>query len=200
MKHFVKLFLLSLALFCGVQMSAQYYGGDWYVSPKISFADYSDRNDWSGYSISKIPPISIAVEKGLNDYISVGGLMGYNRDKYVNDTLLTNTHKYTSFGAGALVSLHWAGWLEKVTNYKIYLGDWDFYFSGSILMVWDKKKEVDVWNDTEERLVDSSSSNVNVRLRPIVGVRYFVADDFCMLLEVGKGNLGMVTTGISWRF
>lgn len=200
MKHLVKQVLLSVALLCGMHVSAQFYGGDWYVSPKISFADYSDRNDWSGYSISKIPPISIAVEKGLNDYISVGGLMGYNRDKYVNDTLSVNTQKYTSFGAGALVSLHWAGWLEKVTNYKIYLGDWDFYLSGSVLMVWDKQEEDAVWNETNEVFENSSSSEVKVRIRPIVGVRYFVADDFCMLLEVGKGNLGMVTTGVSWRF
>jgi len=200
MKHLVKYYFLCVALFCGVHGSAQYYGGDWYVSPKISFADYSDRNDWSGYSISKIPPISMAVEKGLNDYISVGGLVGYNRDKYVNDTLPSNIHKYTSFGAGALVSLHWAGWLEKVTNYKIYLGDWDFYFSGSILMVWDKKEEDVVWSEVNEVFEDSSSSEVKVRIRPIVGVRYFVTDDFCMLLELGKGNLGMVTTGVSWRF
>jgi len=196
----MKYLILSFVLMCGVNVSAQYYSGDWYVSPKISFADYSDRNDWSGYSISKIPPISIAVEKGMTDYISIGGLVGYNRDEYVNDTLSTNIHKYTAFGAGALVSLHWAGWLEQVTNYKIYLGDWDFYFSGSILMIWDKSKEVNVWNDIEGKQESFSSSEVKIRLRPIMGVRYFVADNFCMLLELGKGNLGMVTTGVSWRF
>ena len=196
----MKQLFVSLVMLWGLNATAQFYAGDWYVSPKISFADYSDRNDWSGYSISKIPPISIAVEKGMNDYVSVGGLIGYNRDKYVNDTLSTNSHKYTSFGTGALVSLHFAGWLEKVTNYKIYLGDWDFYFTGSVLLVWDKKEEVDVWNATNAALEDYSTSVVKVRLRPIVGVRYFVADDFCMLLEVGNGNLGMVTTGVSWRF
>lgn len=196
----VRQFFIAILLLIGWNATAQFYGGDWYISPKISFADYSDQNDWSDYSISKVPPISLSVEKGLNDYISIGGMLGYNRDKYVNDTISSNVHKYSSFGTGALVSLHWAGWLEKVTNYQLYLGDWDFYFTGSVLLVWDNKKEQDVWNEADAIREDFSSSDVNVRIRPVVGIRYFVADDFCMLVEVGKGNLGMVTTGVSWRF
>lgn len=177
----------------------QFHNKDWYINPKISFADYSNRNDWNGYSIRKVPPISLSVEKGVTDYLSVGALMGFNNDKYVNDTLATNVHKYSDFAIGGVANIHFAGWIEKWSNYSIFLGDWDIYAGTGLLFKWSNSEETDVWIEEQEEFQDSSESSFAVKLRPLVGVRYFLNDNISMLVEVGHGNLGLVTTGITFR-
>ncbi len=183
----------------GGDVLGQFSNKDWYLSPKISFADYSNRHDWDGYSIQKVPPISFVVEKGVTDFLSVGGLMGISRDKYVNDTLSSNVHRYSEFALGAVSNIHFAGWIEKWTNYQVFLGDWDFYAGLSLLMNWNGAKETDVWNEELQELKSSKSTDFSFNVQPLVGVRYFVSDNFCMLLEVGPGNMGFVTTGITFR-
>nr|WP_319401444.1 outer membrane beta-barrel protein [uncultured Carboxylicivirga sp.] len=178
---------------------AQYKKGDWYVSPKISFADYSDKNDWDGYSISKIPPVSLALEYGTNDWLSVGGIFGFYRDKYKNDTIVSNVQRYSKVAIGGLASVHFAAWIEKWTNYNVFLGDWDFYVTGSVMLEWSSKNEQDVWNGELEEYESFKSIDMKFKVRPSIGVRYFVTDDICMLVEVGKANLGLVTTGLTLR-
>ncbi|MBS2097876.1 outer membrane beta-barrel protein [Carboxylicivirga linearis] len=191
-------FLLLFISIIGLA-NAQYKKGDWYVSPKISFADYSDKNDWDGYSISKIPPVSLTVEYGTNDWLSLGGMFGFNRDKYKNDTLTTNIHRYNKVAFGGLASVHLAGWIEKWSNYSVFLGDWDFYVTGGMLLEWSSKNEKDVWNEELQVYEDFKETDVKFKIRPAIGVRYFVTDDVSMLVEVGRANLGLVTTGLTWR-
>ncbi|WP_439184023.1 hypothetical protein [Carboxylicivirga taeanensis] len=193
----VALTLLIVAV--GECVYGQFKNNDWYISPKISFADYSNKNDWNGYSIQKVPPISLSVEKGVTDYLSAGALLGISRDKYVNDTLSSNVHRYSEFAFGGVANLHFAGWIEKWSNYNIFLGDWDFYAGLSVLMNWEGAKETDVWNAELQKYESNNSSDFSFSVRPLIGVRYFVNDNFCMLLEVGEGNMGLVTTGITFR-
>jgi len=188
-----------LLVFVASNAVGQYKDKDWYISPKISFADYSDRHDWDGYSITKIPPISVAVERGVTDYLSVGAVLGYSRDKFVNDTLSTNKHRYSDFVLGGVANVHFAGWIEKWTNYSVFLGDWDLYVGLGTLLKWKSFEEVDVWNVELQVFEHNEDESFSVSVRPLVGVRYFVRDNFCMLVEVGHGNIGLVTTGISFR-
>jgi len=194
-----KVFLLCVVVLVCESVSGQFKNKDWYISPKISFADYSDRNDWDGYSIKKIPPVSVALEKGVTDFLSVGAMLGYNRNKYVNDTLSTNTYRYSNMVFGGLASVHFAGWIEEWTNYSVFLGDWDFYAGLGVLCKWKNKKETDVWNTDLNAFEQNTNRSFEVKMKPIVGVRYFVTDNFCMLVEVGHGNIGLVTTGITFR-
>ncbi len=188
-----------LLLVAYVNAAGQFSNKDWYISPKISFADYSDRNDWDGYSIHKVPPISVAAEKGLTDFLSVGALMGLSRDKYVNDTLASNVHRYSNFALGALANVHVAGWIEQWTNYNVFLGDWDIYAGLSCMLEWQKVREEDVWNQSMQHFNSAEQSELKFNVRPMFGVRYFVTDNVCMLLELGHGNMGLVTTGITFR-
>jgi hypothetical protein len=194
-----KSLLVAFLLVCFIGVKAQFSNKDIYISPKISFADYSDRNDWNGYSIHKVPPISLTVERGVTDFLSVGALVGYSRDKYVNDTLSSNRHVYSDFSLGTVTNVHFAGWIEEWTNYKVFLGDWDFYAGLGLLFKWQNGEDNNVWNDELKQFESNKSSSFNMKLRPLVGVRYFVTDNFCMLVEVGHGNLGLVTTGITLR-
>ncbi|WP_291856888.1 outer membrane beta-barrel protein [Marinilabilia sp.] len=176
----------------------QYRADSWTISPKISFADYSDTDSYENYSISKIPPISVFVEKGINDYFSAGGFMGYNRDKYNNDTIPENELRYTTFSTGAVATIHYAHWIEALSGHQWFLGDFDLYVSGVLQAVFESSNEQHVWNPADETFNNHKESEVKFRLRPIFGMRYFLTPRFSMLLEVGRGNPGMVTTGVSW--
>lgn len=194
---FIALFILLL----GIKSNsfAQYNKQPWIISPKISFADYSDKNNYENYSISKIPPLSFFVEKGLNSFFSAGGFIGYKRDKYVNDTISTNVLKYRTYTTGAVATIHYAKWIERLSGYSIFLGDFDLYISGAMQMAFNKTEEKHVWDSETGQYKDLPiKKDIDFRIRPIFGIRYFLTDRFCMLLEVGRGNPGMVTTGVSW--
>ncbi|MBK3517650.1 hypothetical protein [Carboxylicivirga marina] len=192
--------LIVIVLLCNCYLlSAQFSNSDWYISPKISFADFSDRHDWDGYSIKKVPPISIAAEKGLADFLSVGGLVGYSRDEYQNDTLAANVHIYSDLVLGGNANVHFAGWIEEWTDYKVFLGDWDFYAGLSLLFKWNRAEDNIYYPVGIDNIQTETSKSFDIKIRPLVGVRYFVTDNFCMLLEVGNGNIGVVTTGITFR-
>ena len=128
--------LFSLLFLSGLLFSpdtnAQYKAKSWLFSTKISFADYSDKNDWDGYSIRKIPPIAFSLEKGVNDFFSAGGYVGYYGNKYTNDTLSINEMRDNTFALGVTGSVHYAHWIEELSNYKIFLGDFDFYVTGAL--------------------------------------------------------------------
>ena len=177
---------------------SQYNTQKWIISPKISFADYSNKDDYEDYSISKIPPLSIFVEKGINSFFSAGGFIGYNRDKYVNDTLSSNILKYRTFMTGMVATVHYAHWIERLSGYSIFLGDFDLYVSGVAQLAFDKTDEKQVWDAESESFKNKMGKNVSFKIRPLFGIRYFLTERFCMHLEVGHGNPGKVTTGVSW--
>ena len=191
--------LLTIILWCtGTIIYGQYQSDAWTISPKISFADYSDQQNWQDYSISKVPPVSVFVEKGINSFLSAGGFVGYSGDKYTNDTIQTNIMRYRTFMTGVVGTLHYAHWIEQLSGHSIFLGDFDFYVSGAMQLAFHSTSEQQVWNPDEELRDDHESSEIKFRMRPIFGIRYFITDRFCMLAEVGKGNPGMVTTGVTW--
>ncbi|MFO8000672.1 MAG: hypothetical protein R6U46_05465 [Marinilabilia sp.] len=191
-------FGLCLWLLAGTYSYGQYRAGTWTVSPKLSFADYSDQKRWSDYSISKIPPLSVFAEKGLNDFFSAGGFIGYHGDKFTNDTIPDNVMRYRTYTTGVVASIHYAHWIEQLSNHSIFLGDFDLYVSATASIAIEKTKEDHVWQPEDETFTNNQSSDTSLKLRPIFGVRYFLTDRFCMLAEVGKGNPGMITTGVSW--
>ncbi len=201
MKRFLILLtsLIFISLICTRGLHAQYKAQSWIFSTKISFADYSDKNDWDGYSMSKIPPIALSLEKGLTDFFSAGGYIGYYGNKYTNDTLSVNVMRDNTFVLGAIGSIHYAHWLEEVSNYKIFLGDFDFYLSGALKLGFNREKQSNMPGTLGEPLTNHKSNTVSLNLSPIVGFRYFLSDYFSMLLEFGKGNMGMITTGVSWQ-
>ncbi len=177
---------------------AQYRQDAWTLSPKISFADYSDQKSWENYSISKVPPISVFLEKGIKDFLSAGGFVGYSGDKYINDTIPDNIMRYRTFMTGAVATIHYAHWIEQLSGHSIFLGDFDLYISGVMQMAFNTANEKHVWQADEEEFSDRKSSEVKFRIRPIFGIRYFITDRFCMLFEAGRGNPGSVTTGVTW--
>jgi hypothetical protein len=176
----------------------QYQKDSWILSPKLSFADYSDQKKWTDYSIQKVPPISVFLEKGINSFLSAGGFMGYKGDKYTHDTIPSNVMQYRTYITGVVASVHYAHWVEQLSGHRIFLGDFDFYISGSMQLAINNTKEHQVWQPEEAVFTNEESSSVDFLIRPIYGIRYYLTDHFCMLAEIGRGNPGMITTGVTW--
>ncbi len=192
---------ILLGVFLWVSFSStygQYRRDAWTVSPKLSFADYSDQKNWEDYSISKVPPISVFAEKGLTDFLSAGGFLGYKGDKYVNDTIQDTQLRYRSYLTGVVGTIHYAHWIERLSGHSIFLGDFDFYVSGAMQLAVSATNEQHVWSSEKEDFQNNKESEVKFRIRPIFGIRYFLTDYFCMAFEVGEGNAGMITTGVTW--
>ena len=198
MFRYIILFITIISWMTGVQSSAQYQESTWIISPKISFADYSNKENWSNYSVRKIPPTSIFVEKGLNTFFSAGGFISYYGDRYTHDTIPDNVMRYKTYGTGAVASVHYAHWIEELSNHSIFLGNFDLYVSAAVRLAIRKTNEQHVWQPEVETFTNNKSTETILQLRPIFGIRYFLTDRFCMLAEIGKGNPGMVTTGVSW--
>jgi len=195
MKRLILILLILLPIF----LHAQTKRDSFLISPRISFADFSNRNQWDGYSINKIPPLAFQVEKFINDYFTYGILVGFYRDKYTNDTLSTNFHRDFNIGFGGLASFHYGNWIEKITNDRVRFNDFDLYVTLGLNWVVTNttiRENYHHQNGLDEKLDETT---VDFSFGPIAGVRYYITDKFAMNLEVGTGNLGIVTMGVSWN-
>jgi hypothetical protein len=106
--------------------------------------------------------------------------------------------RYRTFMTGGVATIHYAHWIEALSGHKIFLGDFDFYVSGAMQVAFNSTNEQHVWQSGEDRFANNKSSEVKFNIRPIFGIRYFITDRFCMFFEAGRGNPGMITTGVSW--
>lgn len=172
------------------------------ITPKIGFSDNANNTgSMTGYSLHTFPPMALQVEYFHNNFISYGGQLVYGRDKYVNDTLSTQFDKNSTFGIAALGTFHYGAWLQNVTNNRVQFGYLDLYASLAIRMDVHRNVIQEPWDDDLNEFVSGEvdrSAFVKMRFRPIFGARYYISDRFSINIEVGKGNLGMLTSSVSW--
>jgi len=168
------------------------------ISAKISFSDNYDDNDWDGYSISNLPPISVQVDYFHNNFLSYGAQLLYGRDKYTNDTLSTSYVKNGVTGLAAIGSFHYGSWLQDVTHNKIKFRYLDLYASLAFRFDVHHNVKSDYWNDATELVENENKTVVKMKVRPILGARYYISDHFSINVEFGKGNLGMLSSSVSW--
>lgn len=195
----MKYAIATLLLLLSLSTQAKSLRDSLIISPRISFADYSNKNQWDNYSINKIPPIAFQVERFYNDYFSYGVLLGFYRNKYTNDTLSSNFHRDFNIGFGGLASLHYSTLIEDLTDNRIRFGDFDLYLT--LVAHWvvtnsTIRENYHLQNDMPEKLDETT---VDFTLGPVAGLRYYISDKFAMNFEFGSGNLGLVTMGVSWN-
>lgn len=175
--------------------------GLWLLTAKIGFSDQSSITDWTGYSINSIPPLAMQAEYFHNDFFSYGGQLLYSRNKYTNDTLTTTYFKNTVFGLAAIGTFHYGSWLQDVTHNWFKFGYLDLYVSMALRMDVHRNIAGGAW-DEALMAFDASLEEKEIetmwRIRPIFGARYYITDRFSLNVEVGKGNLGMLSSSVSW--
>lgn len=171
------------------------------VTPKIGFSDNYSSVDKEGYSVHTIPPMALQLEYFHNDFLSYGGQLVYGRNKFVNDTLSSQFEKDATMGIAALGTFHYGAWLQDVTHNRMRFGFLDLY--ASLVLRLDVHRYVvrDPWDDDLQQFDAGGVTRdayVKMRLRPIFGARYYISDRFSINIEVGKGNLGVLTSSVSW--
>lgn len=127
--------------------------------------------------------------------------MFYGRNKYVNDTLTTTSFKNTTVGLAAIGTFHYGAWLEDITHDLFRMGHLDLYASMAVRLDLHHDIEEGAWNDDLQKFesgVRKPDTYVKMRMRPIFGARYYISDRFSMNIELGRGNLGMMTSSVSW--
>lgn len=171
------------------------------LSAKIGFSESADELEWDGYSTNEFPPVAIQIEYFHNDYLSYGAQLVYTRNKYTNDTLTSNFTKKSIVGMAALGTFHYGSWLQDITHDKINFGYLDLYFTMALRLDVYRDVQGGPWNeDTQQFDVDikNKDTSAKLRFRPIFGARYFISDRFSINMEFGRGNLGLITTSVSW--
>lgn len=168
------------------------------ISAKISFSDTYNDNDWKGYSVSTLPPVAIQVEYFHNDLFSYGGQLLYGRNKYTNDTLITSYVKNSVLGLAAIGTFHYGTWLQDVTHNWFKFGYLDLYASLALRLDFQRDVKQDYWNTDLGEVENQNELYARVKIRPIFGARYYISDRFSINVELGRGNLGMLSSSVSW--
>lgn len=171
------------------------------VTAKISFSDTSDDNDWEGYSISTMPPMALQVEYFHDNYFSYGGQLLIARDKFTNDTLSTTYFKNSVVGVAGIGTFHYGAWLQDITHNWFKFGYLDLYASLALRFDVHSDVEAGAWNEDIQEFEESVKNKdvyMKMKLRPIFGARYYISDRFSINVEVGRGNLGMLSSSVSW--
>ena len=175
--------------------------GMWLATAKISFSDTQDDTNWKGYSISSLPPLALQLEYFHNDYFSYGGQLLYSRNKYSNDTLASNYIKNSVLGVAAIGTFHYGSWLQDVTHNWFKFGYLDLYTSMALRFDVHRDVEGGAWNEDLQQFesdVKHKEAEVKMKIRPIFGARYYISDRFSINIELGEGNLGMLSSSVSW--
>lgn len=171
------------------------------ITPKIGFSDNYSSVDKTGYSVHTIPPMALQVEYFHNNFFSYGGQLVYGRNKYVNDTLSSQYEKDAIMGVAALGTFHYGTWLQDITHNRMRFGYLDLYASLAVRLDLHRNVIREPWSDDLGQFESGEVEReafVKMRLRPIFGARYYISDRFSINIEVGKGNLGVLTSSVSW--
>lgn len=171
------------------------------LSAKIGFSDTFDDLNRNGYSISTLPPLAVQLDYFYNDLWSYGGQVVYMRNKCTNDTLSAMYSKNTTFGLAALGTFHYGTWLQDITDNWFKFGYLDLYASLALRMDVHRDVTTEEWNDLTslfEPALKEKEAYVKMRVRPIFGARYYISDRLSINIELGRGNLGTLTSSVSW--
>lgn len=170
----------------------------WYISPKVSFADYSNSENRVGFSSYKTPPFELQVEYALRRKWTVGMSVGFAKESYKNDTYASNIEKESAIGVSAFANYHFTEDLEKWLDYSWDLINFDFYVSLGLRTERQSKDYVDVLQEDGESRLSFAKKVYSLKGGPSIGMRYYLNDHFAMYLECGYVSMGLVTMGITW--
>lgn len=166
--------LFAGAMLISFSSKAQHDEGQSNINLGIGFAPFGLSGD------ATVPPISASYEYGINDEISIGGLIGYYAS---SQDLLFASAEYTYLVIGARGSYH-----------KEFIDDFDTYVG---LMVAYNSVGFSIDDSAFEDLFDTDLSGIVPGV--YLGGRYHFTDNVGAFLEVGYG-VSLVNVGLTLKF
>lgn len=182
----MKKFLLLLLPFCvtGLTAKTAYNKAD-----KVAQVGIGVGGLGGFYGTSSLPVISVGLDFGMHEFISIGGVAGYSSSKIEYPVLLQNQqyrYKYTYFTLGARGSYHFL----QIPNEKF-----DVY-AGAGLGYNIVSASYDGPATLQGFAVASSGSYLFFGVH--AGGRYYFSPNFAAYAELGYG-LGILNVGIALR-
>lgn len=170
--------------------SAVYNEGDLSVNAGLSLGVIG--YGFGYYGSAGFPvPLSVNVDYGLTDMISVGPYLGYLRRSYgsVNDR-----YSFTSIAFGGHAMLHASSLLNEHFDLGIDESKVDVY--GKLILGYETYS----WRYNGESLNNWYYNNSGrVVFGPVVGARYMFTPNIGGYAEGGRGTFGWLTLGISLK-
>lgn len=138
----------------------------------------------SGASMT-VPPIHVAVEKGINEKIGVGGLIGFSGGKYESSLLgSTYAYKYSYLLIGVRGTYHF----YQTDDLDVYGGAMLGFNKASVKFESSDKT-------LESILGNSKTSASGLAYGAFIGGRYYVKDNLAIFGELGY-NVAWISAGI----
>ncbi|MDP4116996.1 MAG: outer membrane beta-barrel protein [Bacteroidota bacterium] len=169
--------LFVVAIFAGISFGQGYQKGVNNLNIGIGFGDVV-----GGYGTQSLPPISVGLQFGIEDKISVGGILGYSSS---SEEWFYGKYKYTYIIIGARGEYHF---LEPSNNFDVYGGVTLGY--NIVSSSWEANHGYSGYSAT------ASGSDLFYGFH--AGARYAFSPKFGAFAEVGYG-LGIINIGVNFK-
>lgn len=168
-----------------------YWKGD-----NIAYAGVSLLNfkwGWAGTRSTSIPPLTLAYELGIHEYISVGPFVSFGRWNYSYPSY-NSDYSYTYYSMGAKASFHFLTLLSEELDASMDDSDLDMYITLHV----GPQFGVSSWKN--ERQANTELDNdFNFLFNPVLGIRYELNESIGIYFEAGRGSFGWGTIGIAGK-
>jgi len=188
---FVGILLMGTTNTCFSQEGKAFEKGDISVNMGMSFGLIGYNY---GYGSRSFPiPISANVEYGINEYIGLGGYVGYLGVRYGNTG---NDTKFRSYSFGVQGIFHGSTLLNEVLGLGIEDTKVDYY--AKLLLGFETYK----WKYEGNPYYNfyNESNGTRAVFGPALGARYLFSPNFGAYIEGGRGAFGWITLGASLKF
>lgn len=139
-------------------------------------------------------PLTANLEYGINEYLGVGGYVGYLGISYGSSV---DRYKFRNYSFGVQGVFHASSILNEVLRLDIDESKVDFY--AKLLLGFETYSWKYDGNDVISNYYYSSSGSSAV-FGPALGTRYLFNPNFGVYLEGGRGAFGWFTLGASIKF
>lgn len=146
----------------------------------------SYRYDYGTSRSLNIPPAMAYLEVGVHQYITIGPFAAFSRWSYP-------TRQQSFLSLGARGSFHLSPLFNDLLDGSIDEQKIDFYVS--MLSGFELRQ----YGADDIHPVSRFMDNAKLFFGPLLGVRYYFSDDAAIFSEIGRGALGALTIGVSFK-
>ncbi len=139
-------------------------------------------------------PVTLSLEYGFHEYISVGAMVGYVRWKYDYSYIgspYTYSWTYLSFGPRA--SFHYLPLLNEHLDLGMDETKYDFYLSLFAAF------EMRTYQSSDTYMNDYYDNSSSFTVGSFLGFKYMVSDNIGLFFEGGRHAFGYGTFGVNIR-
>jgi hypothetical protein len=190
-RHKTALLLVGLFATMSSANSQSFEKGDVLISPGVGLGMYG-----VGYGIGFAVPLTLNVDLGVADYVSVGGYVSHWGNTW--DYSQYGKYKFRSTHVGARGSFHWGKYLEEELDVDFISEKLDLYVTG--WLGFNSRKATWVPSNNSILLTNDLQWENRAQVGAQVGARYFPKKNIGFFAEWGGTPTAYSNWGITLKF